>query len=333
MRRASASSARREVPASTATREARTARRCCAHPVAEHSELAEHGAGTDLGDRLAVDLDLQHAVEEHEHVGAGLALFDHALARNQAAPFELRAAASQHDLVELVLELAAGPRGLLERLVVPAVVVGESVLRDKTAVGAVDRVARERARRDEPALRRAVGADHHLQRGPGGRGADVQIRLAAKRARRGQADPTADGLLESHEGVTDLCLRPEDRKLDRRKRDLIVGPVDPRARDERTAATAVVDDQPVLDADPRPKLVRLAKGVGGTQAIDVAERLGRRLVEVRHRDPEGKARHRVEHAEREPGDRRDRRLDTHHAVAASVRGAAESSSASPETTS
>ena len=115
----------------------------------------------------------------------------------------------------------------------------------------------------------------------------MQIGLAAKRARRRQADPSADGLLEPHEAVTDLCLRPERPSIDRRERDLVVGPVDP-SGDERAAAAAVVDDPAVLDGDERPKLVRLAKGVGVTQPVDVAERLRRRLVEVRHRDPEGR---------------------------------------------
>ncbi len=102
----------------------------------------------------------------------------------------------------------------------------------------------------------------------------MQIGLAAKRARGRQADPSADGLLEPHEAVTDLWLRPEDRKLDRRERDLVVGPVDPRAGDERAAAAAVLDDPALVDPDPRPELVRLAKGVGVTQLVDVAERFG-----------------------------------------------------------
>ena len=42
--------------------------------------------------------------------------------------------------------------------------------------------------------------------------------------------------------AADLWLWPEDRKLDRRERDLVVGPVDPCAGEERTAATAVVDE-------------------------------------------------------------------------------------------
>ena len=43
----------------------------------EDAALAEHGAGPDLGDRLAVDLDGEHAVQQQEQlVGLGDALLD-----------------------------------------------------------------------------------------------------------------------------------------------------------------------------------------------------------------------------------------------------------------
>ena len=51
----------------------------------EHGSLAEHRAGAELGDRLAVDLDRQDAVEQEEQLGARCTLLDQELAGLRAS--------------------------------------------------------------------------------------------------------------------------------------------------------------------------------------------------------------------------------------------------------
>src|SRR5690348_10310340 len=59
---------------------------------AQQRHLAEDRPRPDLEDLLAVRLDDEHAVEEHEEVGAGLALLDERLALLQPAPPHLAGA-------------------------------------------------------------------------------------------------------------------------------------------------------------------------------------------------------------------------------------------------
>ena len=87
-RRACATSARASrsswSPATTAIRQGVTARRVAVRRPLEQGHLADHGPGAELGDRLAVDLDPEHAVEQEVDVGAGVALLDQGLAGLQA---------------------------------------------------------------------------------------------------------------------------------------------------------------------------------------------------------------------------------------------------------
>ena len=70
----------------------------------EQRAFAEQGAGTDLGHRVAVDLDVDDPVEEQEELSAFLALVHERLALLEVAPLELLARA--HDRRgELTLEI------------------------------------------------------------------------------------------------------------------------------------------------------------------------------------------------------------------------------------
>src|SRR6476619_6088887 len=53
--------------------------------VAEHGTLAEDRARADLGHDLAVDLDVEDAVQQYEQLAAGIALLDQRLAAQAAA--------------------------------------------------------------------------------------------------------------------------------------------------------------------------------------------------------------------------------------------------------
>ena len=55
------------------------------------SALAEHRAGPELGDRLTVDLDRDHAVEDQEQLVAHVALLHERLVRRDLLDPRLRA--------------------------------------------------------------------------------------------------------------------------------------------------------------------------------------------------------------------------------------------------
>ena len=72
-------------------------------PTFEHGSFAEHRAGSDLGERLTVDLDDQHPVEQQEQLVAARALLHQRLAFLHPADVGLLSAA--HDpLLQLALE-------------------------------------------------------------------------------------------------------------------------------------------------------------------------------------------------------------------------------------
>src|SRR5207253_9742367 len=69
----------------------------------EQRSLAQDGARADFGDRLAIGLDRQHAVEQEEQLFARLPLLDQRLAGGELA--ELGPGAAPHDLLrELTFE-------------------------------------------------------------------------------------------------------------------------------------------------------------------------------------------------------------------------------------
>ena len=61
-----------------------------------------------------------------------------------------------------------------------------------------------------------------------------------------------------------------------------------RRSDQATPGIALSHDPPVLDLDPRPQLIRLAKAIGVAQRVEITwrEHLGRRLVVVADPDLE-----------------------------------------------
>src|SRR5215212_393819 len=306
----------------------------CRRPsaVAEQRELAEHRAGADLRDDPTVNLDVEYAVDEQEHVRAALALLDERVTRPQAAPAEARAGA-ERDRVELCVEwIGSAPRGLLERLAVQRAVLRAPVLAEQAAVGAVDRVAREWARVHEPGVCGAVGAQHELERRPGSRGADAEVWLPGDGTRHGEADAPAHRLREADMARVRIRFGADDREFEGGKRDLLCGDVERTSR-EAAAAVPEADDLAPDDLNPRAELVRLAEPVRSAELFEVAEHLRRRLVVVGDGDAERQARHRVEGAERHPRDRGDRGLDAHQPVAASSVGAGAASATSAMTTS
>ena len=112
---------------------------------------------------FTVDLDVEHAVEEHEQVASRLSLLDERLAARNAAADEHRALVEDRRR-EPALELRLdGVRERRRSLVSPRRAFAELELDraedvDEAAVGAVERVAREGAERDEPRLGRPVRA-------------------------------------------------------------------------------------------------------------------------------------------------------------------------------
>ena len=79
------------------------------------------------------------------------------------------------------------------------------------------------------------------------------------------------------------------------------------------ALMPVADDLAVLDLDPGPELVRLAKAVRVTQPLEITlgQLLGRRVVVVPDPDLERELGHARDRLGRNPRDRSYRRLDAH----------------------
>ena len=174
-------------------------------PSPRTAKLAEDGAGGHAGDRLAVDLDVQEAVEQQEHVAPRLALLDERLANLEPLTRQ-PGVEHQGDAGQLVLEssldrgddlgrvLVSPGRRFAERLAVPAVEILQAVLAYQPAAGVVDGVARKGAGRDQASLRLAGRMEDELQRRPCERRAEVEIPLALNRPRCRQADAAAHGL-------------------------------------------------------------------------------------------------------------------------------------------
>src|SRR2546430_6422278 len=172
----------------------------------EQRALAEQGPRADLGDRVAVDLDIDDAVEEQEELSALLALGHQRLALLEVSPLELLALT--HDrgrklALEVGLDrgrqrwriLLAPRRVLAVRGPVPLLEVDRPRLLHQLAGVVVEPVARKRARSLERELGGAVSPDRQGQRRPRGGGLDPEERLAPGPPRRGQGPVGARGLL------------------------------------------------------------------------------------------------------------------------------------------
>ena len=132
----------------------------------------------------------------------------------------------------------------------------------------------------------------------------------ANATRGGDRRAPSRRLHEAHRCRRDFRLAPELGEADRLERRLLAEPHGGGAH-HRAAGVAVVDDLPVLDFDPRAEPVREAEAVGGAQALEVFDHVGRRVVVVRDADLEGQLGHARHRLRRDPRDRRDRRLDAH----------------------
>src|SRR5215207_2936803 len=187
----------------------------------EQGHLADHGAGAELGDRLAVDLDPQHAVEEQVHVGAGLALLDQDLVALQAPeaglavddghrqpPLQGRLGRHHQRRGVLVAPRGARPLGLPE----PAVEVDPAGLGDQPALVVVDPVPREGAGPDDLVAGPAVGVDGEGQGRPGCRGDPLDEGRAADAPRRRCAGAAPGRLHEPDPAVADLRLGAQIRE-------------------------------------------------------------------------------------------------------------------------
>src|SRR5262249_36872091 len=171
-------------------RRAHCAQSCGPVAVAENRLLPEDCARANLRDDGAVDLDIEHAVEEHEELVPRLALLDEPLPAGDTATHELGALA-ENGGGEPALELRRGggregrrlkvaPRSAFFELEVERAEDG-----DQPTVDSVQRVAGKRARGDEPRLARAVCSDQKLHRRPGGDRADVEVGTTDDRSRYG----------------------------------------------------------------------------------------------------------------------------------------------------
>src|SRR5512133_2439834 len=188
---------------------------CRALAALEQRALAEQGTGADLGHPVAVDLDVDNAVEQQEQLPTLLALGHQRLALLEVAPLELLALThdrSRKLTLEVGLDrgrqrrriLLAPGRVLAVRGPVPLLEVDRPRLLHQLAAVIVEPVARERARSVERVLGGAVSLDRQGQRRPRGGGLDPEERLAADPPRRWQAHVAAGGLLELDPAVADL---------------------------------------------------------------------------------------------------------------------------------
>src|SRR5207253_5324083 len=165
----------------------------------EQRSLTQDGARPDFGDRLAVDLDSKHAVEQEEQLGTGLALLDQRRSSGHFA--NLRLGATSHDLGgELPLERALNlgyksrrvfstPGGALaENVPRPSVEIRDGDLVDQPAGGVVDPMAREGGGAQDLVAGRAIRLEVQRQCRPDNRRDDLDkrgtVQLAGQRDRR-----------------------------------------------------------------------------------------------------------------------------------------------------
>src|SRR2546421_2742705 len=300
--------------------------RCGALAALEQRTLAQQRAGADLGDLVAVDLDVDDTVEEQEELVALRALGYERLSLLEVASLELLALAHDRDR-ELTLELRLdggrerrrvllAPWCLLSvRLLVPLGEVDRPGLLNELARVVIEPVARERARTLEGMLAGPVRLDRQPKRRPCGGGLDPEERLAADPPRRRQAHVTSGRLRELDPAVADLWVSLQKRVLDGRKHQLAPAELDPGDADVAAARIAVAGwPAVVVELGPRAQLICLSEGVRLSQRVEVLHFVRWRIVVVGHAHLERQLRHARDHLGRNPGDRRYGLLDSHCAA-------------------
>src|SRR5439155_17287428 len=294
------------------------AQRRRASAIPELRALADNRTRAELSDHLAVDDHFEYSVEDEVHeVGAfaRVALFDQDVARGKALRTPL--AIATHDLEgKLTLQsrfdggddrgrvLIAPRRVLLVRLPIPLVEVDRPALLGERAILVVDPVTRESAGTGELVLGPSIGVDRERKRGPGDRGVDLEVRLAAHASRRRHAGPTARGLRETHPPVRHLGVLKR-RHGNGRDGHLLRSELEPGQSDAPATRVPVVDDLAVLDLDPALQLVRLAEEIGPVHRVDVVDAVWRRSVVVGDADCERELRQSLDRLRRDPRDRGD----------------------------
>src|SRR6266516_2298492 len=179
---------------------------CRALAALEQRALAEQGTGADLGHPVAVDLDVDNAVEQQKQLPTLLALGHQRLALLEVAPLDHLALThdrSRKLTLEVGLDrrrqrrriLLAPRRVLAVRGLVPLLEVDRPRLLHQLAGVVVEPVARERARSLEGVHDRAVSVDRQGQCRPRGGGLDPEEGLADDPPRAGKPMwPPADCL-------------------------------------------------------------------------------------------------------------------------------------------
>src|SRR6266566_321572 len=224
--------------------------RCRPLAALEQRTLAQQRAGADLGDLVAVDLDVDDTVEEQEELVSLRSLGHERLSLLEVASLELLALAHDRDR-ELALELRfdggrqrrrvlfAPRRVLAVRLLVPLSEVDRPGLLNELARVVIEPVTGEGARALERMLAAPVRLDRQPERRPRGGGLDPEERLASDPPRRRQAHVTSGRLRELDPAVADLWVGLQQRVLDGRKRHFTPAELDPGDADVAAARIAV----------------------------------------------------------------------------------------------
>src|SRR6478672_8585237 len=255
--------------------------RCRALAALQQRAFAEQRAWADLGNLVAVDLDVDHTVEEQEELVALRAFGHECLTLLDLASLELLALAHDRD-GELTLELRFdrgrqrrrvlfAPRRVLSvRLLVPLGEVDRPGLLDELARVVVEPVAGERARALEGMLAGPVRLDRQTERRPRGGGLDPEERLADDPSRRRETHVASGRLPELDPAVPDLGVGLEQRVLDGRKGQLATAQLDPGDADVAAARVPVAGWLAVVvELGPGTQHVRLAEGVRLPQRVEV----------------------------------------------------------------
>ena len=269
------------------------AERARAPAALQHRALAEDRTGPELGERFAVDLDRQHAVEQQVELRAELALLDEHVTVLDLAHGRLLAAA--HDRGgEIPLErgfhrgdergrvLVAPRRVLAECVAVPVLEVGEAGLRRELARVVVDPVTGERARARHREFAASVRVHDHFERRPHERRLELHERRMVDATGGRERGAAADRLHEASGRAFDL-RGPLDVGQARRGEGGFLRR-EPHGRSAHRPATVVgvtrTDDPAIFHFDPSAQHVREPEPVGGLELGEVLDHIRRRRVVV-----------------------------------------------------
>ncbi len=253
--------------------------------------LAQHRTRAVLGQALPALVHPQHAVQDQEDVGPGIALGDQRLAALHLP--QLRLAAAHHLGRQRALEgrLDGGdqgggvlitPRGVpSERLAVPVAEVGEAGLGGQPAGAVVDPVPGEAA--GPPHLEAGLAVDRQGQAEgrPHQGGLPLDVGTAPDPTRCGQAGPSAGRLGEAHPAVAHLGRRLQVRQ--RHGLELMVEAAHTHGgRPQQTAPRVSVAGHLAapVGLHPRRQHVGEPEPVGRPQCLEVLDDVGRRVVVV-----------------------------------------------------